>query len=100
MQNLNDFPPRIRVVERKNFAVSIAVAYFFALQTSIFESFEIQAVNHSIIGFTIPLDATERALRSLAEATDVTVKLSKRQGLPVLMFGGNLHQVRAFVLYF
>lgn len=60
----------------------------------LFEDYNIESVNENNIAFTISLDNLIKAVKSSFGAQTITVKLTKKNGMPCLSFVIDFHQKR------
>jgi DNA polymerase III epsilon subunit-like protein len=64
----------------------------------IFEDYFIESQNNNMIGFEINLEHLHRALKSAQTAEDISIKLTKKNGHPMLSFGIDILRVCACCL--
>ena len=64
---------------------------------TLFGDYTIESLNNNEVSFKLNLDNLHRALKSAQYATDVTMKLTKKNNLPYLHFN-IATQVKAIIL--
>ncbi len=62
---------------------------------SLFEDYRIESLNNNEIAFEINLDHLQRALKSGQTAQDITIKLTKKNGIPFLSLAIEVQVIRS-----